>query len=816
MLGLACGLNRAAGFPSFTSSLYSDQSWKDSSRNRTALDKIEKHIEHFGFPQPKVGLGFGSIKTWRFLTGNDPFSRKLETQKADKIIGENFGQVLHWLICSASTIPSDMAVIVYHSQHISLARYFGDRFGCKILNAAQDLDLSGSHQLLNERATDIFKTWAVIVSPKARIKRTETELQKTVLSSPQSDNTKAGLKVWKASARRSVASLQVNRNSRSPSMGSIMYKKARSFTISSNRSVKSLASSLSSLGHESCRTSMDKATSDSESLLRRDPVSISDQASVTNTTKPSNHQSTHGSKTRTPKNQPHLSKLEESIQAKDLKGYEHVPISILDPQAETSGSTSLIGIIATVIALYAFEPEYSEELGFKKGDILEIIEESKVLEESGWCLARLKRKTQIGLVPLEYFVEPQPQRQTSARTHAPKRPAPKRGGVANISNTGISSRKLHEEVLVPSSKLLEKTVAPDPQGPKHISNIGLSLSIILPILRMIVDFLVAYFQGMFEPPLEDGKHRIRWRCRCGYSSYDDFTELVPGAIDEWEMYLRRRLPSNDEGNSKATTIFPKVLLSLLPASWFKRKGRNNNSDDDDGRRRGTPLPKYSDTSNEVLPASRWRHILLAFPHRRWGSRLSQPVVDKASDREFFQLLQTHYAATKSSLRRRFSMKTIKSISFVQLELYRSGLVDVSAANPMPRDDNTEYEFDPRPPTLIPPVGTNFLVHLMLHPDEADELESPCSSKIPKRRQKLQCLDRGNGLGWGLYFTEGWDLSLLWLLALGLSLLGVTIFFICWSIFRQDVVGAANIAAAITSMMAIFVSSLQVILVIDSV
>ena len=55
-------------------------------------------------------------------------------------------------------------------------------------------------------------------------------------------------------------------------------------------------------------------------------------------------------------------------------------------------------------ALYDFEPENNdEELAFKEGDEIEIIERNAVLEEDGWCRARVKGSKKLGLVPLEYL-----------------------------------------------------------------------------------------------------------------------------------------------------------------------------------------------------------------------------------------------------------------------------------------------------------------------------------------------------------------------------------------------------------------------------
>ena len=60
-------------------------------------------------------------------------------------------------------------------------------------------------------------------------------------------------------------------------------------------------------------------------------------------------------------------------------------------------------ILAT--ALYDFEPEEEEgeELAFFEGDTIEIVEKNSVLEEDGWCKARVRGQKKIGLAPLEYL-----------------------------------------------------------------------------------------------------------------------------------------------------------------------------------------------------------------------------------------------------------------------------------------------------------------------------------------------------------------------------------------------------------------------------
>ena len=62
-------------------------------------------------------------------------------------------------------------------------------------------------------------------------------------------------------------------------------------------------------------------------------------------------------------------------------------------------------VIAIAKALYDFEPEEDndEELAFKEGDDIEVVEKSAALEEEGWCKARVRGMKKVGLAPLEYL-----------------------------------------------------------------------------------------------------------------------------------------------------------------------------------------------------------------------------------------------------------------------------------------------------------------------------------------------------------------------------------------------------------------------------
>ena len=61
--------------------------------------------------------------------------------------------------------------------------------------------------------------------------------------------------------------------------------------------------------------------------------------------------------------------------------------------------------IPKAVALYDFDAEApdTEELAFKTGDTIEIVEENAELEREGWCWARIKGQHEVGLAPLDYM-----------------------------------------------------------------------------------------------------------------------------------------------------------------------------------------------------------------------------------------------------------------------------------------------------------------------------------------------------------------------------------------------------------------------------
>ena len=167
------------GFPAFSPCRYSSKSFGDVRNHRIMFEKLVRHFDKAGFPQPVTSrqAEVGLIREWRFLDADSP-SRNFDVEKADKNIGENFGRVIHWLICSADRLPPGQAIIAYYDQHTELIKWIGQRVGYSILYAASELDLGGIHSQLDKKTRAVIDTWILLMpSEKAQATRRASTAQ---------------------------------------------------------------------------------------------------------------------------------------------------------------------------------------------------------------------------------------------------------------------------------------------------------------------------------------------------------------------------------------------------------------------------------------------------------------------------------------------------------------------------------------------------------------------------------------------------------------------------------------------------------------
>ena len=159
------GYSTFPGLPSLQPSPYSSKSFSDVRNNKSVYEKLVKHFDRYGFPQPtpQRQAQVGGIRDWRFLHGESN-SKSFDVERADKNIGENFGRVLHWLVCSADRMPPGQAVIAYYGQHIELIKWIGGRMGFVILAPAVDLMMTGNHAAMDTRLRATLNNWVILMS----------------------------------------------------------------------------------------------------------------------------------------------------------------------------------------------------------------------------------------------------------------------------------------------------------------------------------------------------------------------------------------------------------------------------------------------------------------------------------------------------------------------------------------------------------------------------------------------------------------------------------------------------------------------------
>ncbi len=494
----------AQGFPAFSPCRYSSKSFGDVRNHRIVFEKLVRHFDKSGFPQPVASrqAEVGLIREWRFLDADSP-SRNFDVEKADKNIGENFGRVIHWLICSADRLPPGQAVIAYYDQHIELIKWIGQRMGYSILHAASELDLGGVHSQLDKKSRATVDTWVLLMpSEKAQATRRASSAQWAQSHKQNIEQNPPAQKSQPQPSQPTEVPVKASQKATVPpvvpTVSSPHVKSGPHFTPKEQGPVpfqapqKTIDERLDAVEVEltnsivpQCQRLLSKPPSDLNTrafelkrLVQHIEKGIIDW--VDGLPIPSNHPARVRRKDMiiqaqkvlhaldvasknwsvanpqqnfsatlsnvlptahtTEELKVELPALTSSVQSAQQSIVTDTASNPTSPQAQTSPAhspspppysptTSPFSVsnvnsgfplpgkpavrrkappppkkFVPAKALYDFEPENNdEELAFKEGDEVEIIERNAVLEEDGWCRARVKGSKKLGLVPLEYL-----------------------------------------------------------------------------------------------------------------------------------------------------------------------------------------------------------------------------------------------------------------------------------------------------------------------------------------------------------------------------------------------------------------------------
>ncbi|KAK3711709.1 hypothetical protein LTR37_009486 [Vermiconidia calcicola] len=311
-----------------------------------------------------------------------------------------------------------------------------------------------------------------------------------------------------------------------------------------------------------------------------------------------------------------------------------------------------------------------------------------------------------------------------------------------------------------------------------------------------------------EKDVEPGKTRVRWTCSCGEELYDDFIERRVGAARELEAYLNRPKaaaggggttpisPSSSSGNGS----FANSSFGAPPStqtSWSSAATDGMNGAGSLGSKWNTNLPYTSIGASLYTPYSPspeppW--LLTCTNEDRYTPKLAH--LDMAphkitSDKILALALREHYYHVNKKWWRSLRVRGLTTIEFVQFEVHQNRFTDIRKCPDMPPLPTCDYYFEPG--DLMPPVGSQYLMHLFRHPQDYDT-ELITYLRAPKRTGRLHM-----GVGWGINLVEGFLADRVWMVVSAFFALGSLAFVVAWACTQHDIQGASGIAAWILAL-----------------
>ena len=272
--------------------------------------------------------------------------------------------------------------------------------------------------------------------------------------------------------------------------------------------------------------------------------------------------------------------------------------------------------------------------------------------------------------------------------------------------------------------------------------------------------------------------------------------------------MRERNSSDQNNVAGSLNDESTTLNSILNSTWFPWNSAQKKSPTLPLHQQQTQ--PYQNIEIPPPPGPEALFLLLCIPHRKHATKLvHMDVCTLQSDQLFFPKLKGHYHEMRGRWSFFFSLKTLRSIRFVQFEMYKSELVDIRKINDIPPETKKdEYRYRPFPAEVIPPVGENHFMHLYDHPEDAEDT-GICLQKLPKkiRQRLLVCPHRGTGLGWGIHFVEGLHWTKLWWLGLT-GFLASIVFGASWSVVQSDIQGGFGVTACMMVVLTFTMGILQ--------
>jgi hypothetical protein len=126
--------------------------------------------------------------------------------------------------------------------------------------------------------------------------------------------------------------------------------------------------------------------------------------------------------------------------------------------------------------------------------------------------------------------------------------------------------------------------------------------------------------------------------------------------------------------------------------------------------------------------------------------------------------------------------------------------------------NSEYDCTPAGPLEFgPPVLPLKMLHYFKHPELIAERETSILNQLPKRNcGEMQATGRVPAEGWGLYYEENWNIGLIIVVIVGITIPASLLFGICWTLTKTDIQGAWGVSSYMVTTCALIVALLGII------
>lgn len=172
----------------------------------------------------------------------------------------------------------------------------------------------------------------------------------------------------------------------------------------------------------------------------------------------------------------------------------------------------------------------------------------------------------------------------------------------------------------------------------------------------------------------------------------------------------------------------------------------------------------------------------------------------ANDKDLATALRTHYLSLNNKWYNFLRLRGLTKIDFVRFQAHKNRFADIRKRPDMPDASDRDYAFKP---DLVPPVGSNYLIHLLNHPQDYED-ECIAYERMPKRTSRLMAGE----CGWGIELVETLLPEMVWALVLGIFGFGSLIFGAVWAARKHDVQGAFGVAAWVCGLAVLVVAWLQ--------